>query len=417
MRILAICCVLLCGALPATTPAGADERLVLGGDAYATGSNATLSQPSPRDGLAAGFAVDILGKVEKDAFVAGFDVDVGAPVGRDLIASGFSIKVAQPVGEDLTAAGFNIHVLKDAAIGGNARLAGNTILLDAPVAGSLVAAARRLTLNGTVAGDARLTAGHLSFGPEARIGGNLTYFAPETVDIPASVIAPEKVTFQKLEIRGPLGSIRDSMHASMPRLWPSFLTMLFGFVMSLAFLIVLAAILLAIVPGAVEMLRARTDARPFRAIGLGVLGLSTLVGLIPVVAITLIGIPLVPVVMLAIVALWIAGYLLGAYVLSWRVVSAFRPLEPSTSVRLAVLAAGLVILAALHFIPFLGWLINLLVVFLGLGGLVDWALRALGDRLAAREPALPAAVPSAEDAEAPPRAGARRPGSKPPSGS
>lgn len=171
----------------------------------------------------------------------------------------------------------------------------------------------------------------------------------------------------------------------MPDMWPSLATMFIGFVMTLAFLLVIAAVLLAVLPDAVEKLRTRASARPFQSIGLGVLGLGALVGLMPVVAITLIGIPLIPVLMLAIILFWSVGYLLGVYVLSWRVATALGRIEQSNATRLAALASGLVVLALLNFVPIVGWLINLVIVFLGLGGLVDWTLCALIERRSAKE--------------------------------
>lgn len=373
------------GALLTTPAAGANEHLVIGGDTYVSGTTATLSEPSPRDALAAGFSVDITGRVEKDAHAAGFDVDVNAPVGEDLYAAGFSVKVGQPVTGDLSASGFNVLIREGAKIGGNARLMGGTIVVGAPVSGSLLAAARSLTVNAPIAGDARLAASELSFGPEARIGGALTYSAPEPIEIAPSIIAPEKVRFERLEFGGRMGSFREAMHRSMPHFWPSFLGMLFGFLITLAFLFVVGAVLMAIAPLTVERLRERAIEKPFLSMGLGVLGLGLLIGLIPISAMSIIGIPLVPVVMLAIVAFWTVGYLLGIYALSWRVAGALGELQDSMPTRLAVLAVGLIIAAALNFIPFFGWLINLLILFLGLGGIVAWMLDALASRQSVKE--------------------------------
>lgn len=382
-------CLALIAVLALAAQARADDRLVLGNDVYATGTNTTLSEPSIRDALVAGFSVEIDGTVDKSAHAMGFDVDVDAPIGQNLYAGGFSVKVEKPVGEDLTAAGFNVRILRDASVGGNARLAAGTLLVDAPISGSLVAAAGTLTLNSTVAGDARLSAMRLKFGPDARIGGTLTYSAPEMIEIAPSVIAPEKVHFQRVEMHAPMSSLHNAMRRSMPHLWPSLATMFIGFAMTLAFLLLIAAVLLALLPEAVEKLRCRASARPFQSIGLGVLGLGALVGLVPVVAMTLIGIPLIPILVLAIVSLWTVGYLLGAYVLSWRVATALGQVEPSLAIRLTVIAAGLVVLALLNFTPVVGWLINLIVVFLGLGGMVDWTLHALIERRPPKEPPVP----------------------------
>lgn len=383
MRWISGCTLILATILATGSAAPADEPLILGGDVYASGSNATVTQPSPRDALAVGFSVNLESRVEGDGHALGFNVDIEGPVGRNLYTSGFSVTVEQPVGEDVTAAGFNVHLRKGAAVGGNARLTGGTVTLDAPVAGSLLAAAGALNVNGTIAGDARLTAGTLVFGPEARIAGTLTYAARTPIDIPASVIAPDRVRFEQLEMGSAVDKVQDTMGRSMPHFWPSFLGLFFGFVVTILFLIVTAAVLLSLVPQRVEQLRRDAIAAPFRSIGLGVLGLATLVGLVPVSAMTLVGIPLIPVILLAIVALWIVGYLLGVYALAWRIAVALRPLEPTLAVRLAVIAVGLVVAATLNFIPFLGWLINLLLIFLGLGAIAAWLFR----RLAGRGPA------------------------------
>jgi hypothetical protein len=383
MRILACCGFAMLGALLMIAPASADARFSLGGDNYVAGQNATLSEPNPRDALAAGFSVDITGKVGKDAQAAGFDVNIDAPVGENLNAAGFSVRVSQPITGDLSASGFNVQIRSGATVGGNARLAGGNVVVDAPITGSLAARARTLTVNGPISGDARLAATKLSFGPDARIGGTLTYFAPEPIEIAPSVIAPDKVHFEKLEPVGGMGFFRQPVE--MPRLWPSFLAVFFSYLITLAFLFVVAAILLAAAPLTVEMLRERTIRRPFLSMGLGILGLGMLIGLIPICAMSVIGIPLIPVVLLAIMVFWIVGYLLGVYALSWHVADAMGELPTTISARLAILVIGLIVAAVLNFIPFLGWLINLLLLFMGMGGIVAWVLDALSRRRPAGE--------------------------------
>jgi hypothetical protein len=362
------------------TPAVADDRITVGGDAYVSGARASLSDPSARDAFLSGFTVDLTGKVEKDVSAAGFDVDVNAPVGQDFYAAGFSIKVNQPIAEDVTAAGFSIYLGPQAAIGGNARLTAGSVEIDAPIAGSVIAAAGSLTMNGTVTGDARLTAGKLVFGPNAKIGGALTYFAAEPITIPASVIAADRVHYEKLEAKAVAETARQAMGEGRFGFWPTFATVLAAFVLLIAFLAAMAAMLFAFAPKLTEDLRADAMASPFRSILLGILGLSMIFGLMPVSMMTLIGIPLMPIILLGAIALWIAGYLLGAYGTSMHVAAAFNRTPQSPGARLLVLVIGLVIIAALNFIPIIGWLINLAVVFLGLGAIVVRVVLALANR-------------------------------------
>jgi hypothetical protein len=359
-----------------SSSAFSDERIVLGGDAYISGSNVILSDPSPRDALLSGFTVDVSGKVEKDVTAAGFNVDIDAPVGGDVYVAGFSLDVTQPVNEDLSAAGFNIHVGNQATIGGNVRLAAGTIVIDAPVSGSLVAAGGSLTVNGIVSGDARLTSNNLSFGKDAKINGVLTYYATAPITIPSSVIAADRVHFEKLEVANAVNAVNETMKPDMPKFWPAIVTsILSAFALTIAFLVTFAAILFAFAPNQMEYLKEEALKSPIKTIVLGVLGLSMTVGLVPVGAMTLIGIPFIPIAMLAAFVFWVVGYIIGAYALVWRIVSAFRMPPTNNLGRLFALSLGFIAIAALNFIPVIGWLFNLAIVFLGLGAVMFQAAR------------------------------------------
>jgi cytoskeletal protein CcmA (bactofilin family) len=363
-----------------------ETSMTLGGDTYAAGSNVTVAAPSPRDLFLAGASVEVGGDVGADAHVAGFDVDIEAPVAGDLYAGGFSVDVAAPVGTDVTAAAANFTLRQAATVTGNVRVFAADSTFDGPIAGSLLAAGGSLELNGTVGGDAVLTAGKLSFGPDARIDGTLTYYAQEPMQIPASVAAPERVRFEKLEPSEAYKRIPIDM--PVRSFWPAFLSLFGAFVMTIAFLVLVGALALAFAPQATERLRLEAAERPFTSMLLGALGLSMLLGLVPVSGMTLFGIPLIPVVILAIVLAWIAGYLLGVYIVAWRLAVAFGAEPAGMAARLVVLALGLVVFALLNFVPFLGWLANLLVIFLGLGAFMKRGAVAVARGTAAPVPAI-----------------------------
>jgi len=374
MRIFNVILLALVATLTTTLPASAGD-LAFGSDEYRSGLNVGLSEPAARDALLTGFSVTLSGKVEKDAHAMGFDVDIDGPVGQDLYAAGFSVKVAQPVGEDATISGATIRLGKDAAIGGNARLVGADIVIDAPISGNLLAAAGDLTINAPITGDAMITARTLTFGAGARISGTLTYSAPAAVAIAASVVAPERVHFTKTEASGQVDTVKQAIDQSTAHLWPSLFAVLVGVIVSLLFLVGIGALLLVLVPGKVDALRAMTLDGAGKSIAFGILGLSMLIGLIPISIMAIIGIPLVPVILLLIIAFWICGYLLGVHALAMSFANAFSTPSTALAWRLSVLAAGLCVLALLNFIPFIGWLANLLTVLLGMGGITRAVLR------------------------------------------
>jgi hypothetical protein len=352
-----------------STPVKADQ-LTVGNDIYLSGSSAVLSEPSSRDAFVSGFNVDIKARVEKDVHAAGFNVNFDAPIGSDAYAAGFSVQIAQPVGGDLTASAFNISVSQSAALSGNVRLAARSITLDGAIGGSLIAAAGDLTMNDVVSSDAVLTVGTLKFGTNAKINGKLKYYAQEPITIPASVITADRVQFEKLTVSNAAETIRENTSRGMSNMWPSFVSVIAGVVLLIGFLVAMGAVILAFAPRWMEDLKNEALHSPIRITALGMLGLSLVIGLVPVSGMTLIGIPLIPVAMLAAMGLWILGYVGGAYAIGARFGWASNSGSSSMGSKVAVLATTIVILSLLNFIPIIGWLVNLAVLFLGLGAIL-----------------------------------------------
>ncbi|MCI5076466.1 hypothetical protein [Oricola sp.] len=341
-----------------------------GGDVYESGANASITATAARDAFVAGFSAQLDGNIGGDGHAAGFDVDVDGTIGSDLYASGATVTVGGPVGEDVTVMGATVRLRRSSSVGGNARLMGGSVTVEAPIAGSLVASGGTIRLDAPVDGDAALNGGDLIFGDGARIAGTLTYSGPEQIDIPASVAAPERVRFVKTDAWSAMDDWREIAEGSRRSLLPTLFGKIAAFAVTLAFLLVIAALFLTVAPATVESGRRRIVERPGATFLAGFLTLSALFGLVPVSAMTLVGIPLIPIVVLLIVLGWTFAYVLGAYALSLRVATAFWEVSESTVAQLLVLAVGLLVLAVLNFIPIAGWLVNFTIVLLGLGAIV-----------------------------------------------
>lgn len=283
--------------------------------------------------------------------------------------AGLWVKVSQSVGEDISGVAMSLRIGKVAAISGNSRLVAGHLLLDAPVAGKVVASAATFNFNGTIGGDARFIARDLSC-PDARILGTLTYSAPNEIQISATVIAADRVHFQKMEPREMMRDWRDRM----PNMWPAFPTILTAFVLLLLCLAVIGSIVLTTAPDRIDAMRWRAIARPVPLIGLGILAMATTVGLIPRLVTTLVGIPLIPVVLLAMIGLWTGGYLLGVFTITTRVSESFGTLPNTVLARFALLLTGLAVMALLNFIPVIGWLANATFALLAMGAIVSGTL-------------------------------------------
>lgn len=346
-----------------------------GSDVYVSGSSPELVSDSPRDAFIAGFSPTNNATVAGDLHIAGFNATAQGTVGKDLYAAATNIIVNAEIGQDLSVAGFTITLNSSAAIGGNARILAGTATINAPVGNSLIASGGEIILNAAVVGDVKITAASIGFGKNAKIGGKLIYASNSEQTIPASVISADRIQRIPFSRDHTLRDAKETFDKTIPGLWPSVFTRITGLIITLVFLLVIAAVFQSFMPNKVQQLRESIQRHPGRAVLTGFLGLSMLVGLIPVSAITLIGIPFIPVVLLFIVMSWILGYLLGAYVLSMRLFASFSDEPDETLGKMMVLSGGLVILVLLNFIPILGWLFNLSVVLVGIGALTSMSLQ------------------------------------------
>jgi cytoskeletal protein CcmA (bactofilin family) len=378
--------VLLTVLLLSAAPALADvDEMRLGGDVYLGGSG-TMDSAAERDLFVAGGTVTARGTAAGDGHFAGFDVGVETEVAGDVYAAGGAVTIRAAVGEDVTAMGMSVSVADSASVGGNARLMGGSVVVEGPVAGALLATGGEVLIDAEIAGDVRVAAGDLSFGPGARIGGRLDYAGPEEVAIPASVIDPGRVSFTRAEHMDRMTEMsREWGGREYPELPGAGAA--FGFlVITIGFFVALAAVALALIPERVEAMRQEALARPGVALLGGVVGLATVFGLVPVAAMTIVGIPLLPVILLAALILWTLGYAFGVYVVALRAWTMMGGAEPAMAGRLAIYAAGILVVALLNVVPFAGWALNFTLVLFGIGALAVPVYRRLFARAAPPPP-------------------------------
>jgi len=345
--------------LPASASAD-PQNLQFGGDTYAAGDNVALAQPAPHAAFLAGRDVTLSAPVGASAHLAGMNVRSTTDIGGSLYAAGFSVTVGGTVKGDVTAAGNSVALSTTAPLPGNARLMGQTITVDSEVDGALLVLAQSATLNQPVKGDLSFYGQTLTFGPAARVDGKVLIHAPKSIDVPATVATPDRVAFtQTAAGQAPADVARDATSALLGfGLWAAVIWWVVLFVIGLAFI--------AFAPRLVGRYEALSSLRPLRRIGLGILAFAALIGLIPVLALTLIGLLLVPIVLLIAVIGWVLAYLAGVYLVGYQLASRMTAVD-TTPRRIGVLAVSLVIAALLAMIPFLGWLIVLLFVVFGFG--------------------------------------------------
>jgi len=344
-------------------PAGADEaRLTFGGDHYAAGQTTSIATPVDRDAFIIGSDVTLAGPVAGDAHIAGFDVNSGATIAGDLYAAGFSVSVAGGVGGDVTAAGNSVTLRSAAPVGGNVRLAGAHLTIATPVGGSALVTGQSLTLDAAISGDFSFFGETLTFGPGARVDGTLAIRAPSQIAVPASVAPAERVRFELLVAPDYVSEAGRTAGNVANRFWPVFWSVV-GWWLLLA---LAGAALIALLPRTTRALETVSERHPFRNLGLGILSFAAVLGLVPVVALTVIGLLLLPFVLIFVVLACSLAYVTGAFLIGLRIARGFLTIDSNVK-RLGVMVVALITAGLLGMIPFAGWLLSLTIAIFGFG--------------------------------------------------
>ena len=327
------------------------------GEVTRTGGTVTVAEGETIDGdfVATGGTVVIDGRVTGDATVTAGTVIVSETgrVDGKLEAMAGSVVVEGTVGGDASVAAGSLVVREGASVGG------------------IEAAASDIRVNGNVDGDARLAGETVSLGPAAVVGGDVEYDAETFTAAPGAQVSGAVTRNDDLSVSpvvAPWGEFGDlggfSVPAGVFAAWGLVLNLLVG------------AAVVALAP---RFARDVTDRGTRAAAKSGGVGLLTFVAVpiaLALVAITVVGIPVSIVGALAYaLVLWLTT-IYGALVVGTWLLS----LADRESVWVA-LAVGLVGFTLVGFVPYVGELLQFVVLLVGLGAFV----LAVRDRRSGRD--------------------------------
>jgi cytoskeletal protein CcmA (bactofilin family) len=411
-----------------------EEGDVIEDDLYVSANTFTLKGVVKGDLIVIAPVVTIAptGVVEGDLMAAGQGVSVNGRVVDDVRIAGAMLMIGQNavVGDDVLAAGYSLDFQSGSQVQGDVVIAGNQASVASQVAGDLFAAAEGLRLDGAISGNAKVTVGGgedvppfnpfmfmppvpglpqavtipagLTFGPNASVGGNLTYVAPNKIEIPAGVVIGE------VAYNAPPPEEAKKVEPS-PTEAEIFLKWFIRLVRTLVTLLLVGLLIDFALPGFLRRSVVSLNSRLWLSLLWGVIGVAGfvfglfLIGFVMILVMIILGILTLGDLMgtTLMTGLWlgstlILGYkLLTAYVAK-IVVSACLGMwildkikSPAVEHHVWPTVIGVVILAFLWAIPVLGWLVNLAVILFGLGAVLLFARDWYRERNLQKTPATP----------------------------
>lgn len=352
---------ILCLILPALAAAQDDpEFLKIGRDLYGGGSALVVSEAAVHDVFLGARDTTLAGPITGSAHVVGQNVTLTQSVAGNAYAAGQTIIVSGDVAGSATLAGQTINV---GNIGRNLRAFGQALTVNGTVGGAALIAAQSVTINSTISGDVAVNTDSINFGPAAKIGGTLTiyHYDPASINVPNGVVPSARITRKTIEEWSK--DAPTSVGVDRQTIWR-------GVLSTVVTVAVLAAILASLIPNKLARVRSTFLSRPLRSFWFGFLTLSATIGTTVVLAMSLIGLLAAPLSVVLAIVIGFAGYIVGAYALGVGLLGLIGRAEPGAWLERALAAAvGAVVIAAIGLVPFVGWLVVLVVTLTGIGSL------------------------------------------------
>jgi cytoskeletal protein CcmA (bactofilin family) len=338
---------------------------LLGNDLFTTSDKASINSRGVDDIFVMARAFDLNQAVSGSVHTIAKDVNINATVGNSVYAAGDRVSLNADVVQDVLVVGQAITIRSN--ISGDLRGAGDAIEIDGMVAGDIQLAGQSIILNAPVHGSATFATDDLSFGPAARIDGDLILYGKHGTrfDIPARVIDPERVIYR--------ASNQMIDNEFIEPVGKNLGTLGLGIFYELLVAILVTSIIVIIANNASHNAYNRAWSGVWSSLGYGFVGLALLSGGVIVTAVTFIGIPVSILLIAATIIVTIVGYWMGSYFIGARIWLAARGELPS-SVVMIILTATLGALCAelISAIPFIGWWLTIAITVFGVGALSPW---------------------------------------------
>ena len=295
----------------------------------------------------------VTGEVTGDLIAAGDEVRIEGQVGDTVRAIGRMVEVSNTVEGDVIAFGANVRIGPEAHVKGNLIVCAATTTIEGTVDGSLLFKGGEVVLRGHVARNLDIEADTVKLGSGAHVGGDISYEARRELEMAENAVVLGEVSFSPREEDDSDDGI--SAFGVFVRVW-----LLIGAVL-------VGLVALALTRPAAGPLVERIDHDALLG-GLVGFGTSLIVPAAAFMAIALI-LP-APLGLFALVLFLMVVYLAKLPVALWigtRGLSLVGRKDPSPWLALVL---GLVVLYLLFWVPYVGKLVWLATVWLGLGTII-----------------------------------------------
>ncbi len=309
-------------------------------DLYVGGGNTAIQADVTGDLFAGGGSVTVSKNVGGDLFAAGGNVNISGDISGDARVAGGTVSLTSDVNEDVLVAGGTV-LLAGKRIGGDLWAAGGSIVVDSEIVGDVKIAGEEVLLNGVIAGSVEVTAEKLTFGPQSRVSGTVSYKGPQEAVIETGAVVPQ-ISYEQTKAR------------SAGKSFVPIFTI--AFLVKLVAMFLAALLLLKLFHKCVNDVSKNAYGSPWKSFGIGLASVILAPIAIILLFVTVIGFYVALAVLAAFALALIAGALIASIFAGGLVMKWIRKKDKITTGWREALV-GIIVLAIIGLIPFIGWIV------------------------------------------------------------
>jgi hypothetical protein len=301
--------------------------------------------------------VMIDGEVLDDVLAGCRTLEVTGKVGDGIIGFAETILIDGEVNGDVLAFGGNVRITDRGKIHGNLFVGTGELNLDGGyIGGYLKGGGGQVNLNGYVGEYVELEAQKINFGPD--------YFAEKVTKL----ILPHDISEYDLEI------VPDNLEVIVKR--PDFFLEKPCFYWSLLALLIVGILIIALFKNFSKDYLVHAKEKLGQNLGYGFLALLITPIVIVILMVLILTIPVGLILLAAYLIVMYLSYAFSALFIGDYILSFFRKKENTNNLFLSMFI-GVILVSFLPHIPFVGWLIGLIIICFGMGSLITyiWKLK------------------------------------------
>ena len=319
---------------------------------FIAGNSVTVAGHVRGDVFCGAQTVSISGVVDGDVICGASQLEISGQVHGDVRVGASAVSIFGRVDGSVTAGAASITIGRDAVVGRDLTAGAADLTILGKVHRDVLGGSATVLVTGSVGRDVQVETESITLGTSSSIGGNLTYYSQNEVQLNSGAMVAGKT--QRF----------DPPEAVRPTLGQQIMAVVFGFSTMLA----LGLVLFVLTPRLLAVTAQKGVKSSFAAFGIGVLGLVVPPFVALLLAMTIVGLLATAIVILLWVVLLLTGAVFGANALGQLLAA---KLQVSGNWRsLFGLLLGVLVVFLVSLIPFVGWLGFLAAMVWGIGSLL-----------------------------------------------